>query len=58
MKEMIKKDSILEIHKEGYTEITEKNTIFYQVQQLFLSTTGLQIHICSSGFSFVFKRTE
>lgn len=44
------------MQKKTYAEITEeKNTSLYQVQQLFLNTTGLQIHICSAGFFFVFK---
>lgn len=47
------------MHKKNYTEITEeKNTSLYQVQQLFLNTTGLQIHICSAAFFFVFKTRE
>lgn len=45
--------------QENHAEITEeKNTSLYRVQQLFLNTTGLQIHICSAGFFFVFKGRE
>lgn len=47
------------MHDKNYAEITEeKNISLSWVQQLFLNTTGLQIHICPAGFFFVFERRE